>query len=1031
VKLFDTLLAQRRFIYLVVALLTGAGIAAAVSLPSSIYPELYFPRITIVAQGTALGARQQMFSVTRPIEEAVSIVPGVRRVRSRTIRGASELTMDFAPKTDMIVALQLTESRINEARGDLPDGLEIETERMLPSLFPIITYNVMGADPGQLYDIGRYRIKPALAGIPGVGRVDVQGSEVREVEVVADPARLATLGISYEALADAIRTTLGVQAIGRVDRNYQQFLVLLDAEAHDIEDVGDVVLRGALRVRDVATVTMAAEERVRLIRGNGRPAALINISRQPNGSTLELSDSVAQTIEALRKTLPKGVTVQRVYDQAALVREAVRSVRDAMIIGAILAVVILLLFLRDLRITAISAMAIPLTMAITVFGLKLLGRTFNLMSLGGMAIAIGLVIDDAVVVTENIARHLALNPQRRVAIREALSELVWPVTTSTLTTVVVFLPLVLLQGVVGQFFAALSITLSVAVLVSLVLAIMLVPLMADQFVRTLDARALDAAIAAPESPSRTQRISDSIGRRLDSLSDRYARALDAVLRHPRRLAVVAVLLVVAGYLANKFVSTGFLPVMDEGAFVFDYTTPTGTSLAETDRQLHIVEKIMSETPEIAGSSRRTGAEMGLFATEQNSGDIVARLKPSSERSRDIFAVIDEVRGRVESAVPRMEVEFIQILSDVINDLAGTPDPLEIKLFGDELETLRTYAEKISGDIEKVEGVVDLYNGVPDPSPEVIVNINGAAAGRLGLTPQDVSTQVAAALLGTNASEVRSDEKTIAVRVRAPDSIRYDPEQLRAIPVFAPGSDVATPLGAIATFSDTTSAAELTRENQRQMLAVTAGVENRSLGAVISDVRDILARNPPPQGVRAVIGGQYAGQQEAFHSMLLVLLLASLSVVAVMLIQFRSFVEPLVILMAAPLSFVGALVLLLITGVPLNVSSYMGMILLVGLIVKNGIILLDFAHHRMRYDNETLGTALREAARIRLRPILMTTLCTLFGLLPLALGIGAGAEMQRPLALAVLGGLALSTPITLFLVPAFILAIRGAAYRPAD
>jgi multidrug efflux pump subunit AcrB len=1044
VKLFDTLLAQRRFIYLVVALLTGAGIAATMSLPSSIYPELYFPRITIVAQGTALGARQQMFSVTRPIEEAVSIVPGVRRVRSRTIRGASELTLDFAPKTDMIVALQLTESRINETRGDLPAGVEIETERMLPSLFPIITYNVMGADPGQLYDIARFRIKPALAGIPGVGRVDIQGSEVREVEVIADPARLATLGVSYDALAEAIRGTLGVQAIGRVDRNYQQFLVLLDAEAHDVDDVGDVVLRGALRVRDVATVSMAAEERVRLIRGNGKPAALINISRQPNGNTLELSDSVAQTIDAIQKTLPAGITVQRVYDQAALVREAVRSVRDAMIIGAILAVIILLLFLRDLRITAISAAAIPLTMAITVFGLKLLGRTFNLMSLGGMAIAIGLVIDDAVVVTENIARHLALTPERRVAIREALAELVWPVTTSTLTTVVVFLPLVLLQGVVGQFFAALSITLSVAVLVSLVLAIVLVPLLADQLVHAHGAQLVDAAEpehaahSAPAAPthatpfarSRMHRASDAIGRRLDSLSDRYARALDAVLRHPRRLVIVAVLLVVAGYLANRFVSTGFLPVMDEGAFVLDYTTPTGTSLAETDRQLHVVESILAETPEIAGSSRRTGAEMGMFATEQNSGDIVARLHPASQRSRDIFAVIDEVRGKVETALPRMEVEFIQILSDVINDLAGTPDPLEIKLFGDELETLRTYAESVGDKVEKVDGIVDLYNGVPDPSPEVVVSINAAAAGRLGLTAQDVSAQVSAALLGANAAEVRSDERTIAVRVRAPDSIRYDPDQLRAIPVFAPGSDVATPLGAIATFSDSASAAELIRENQRQMLAITAGVEGRSLGAVIADVRSILAKNPPPNGVRVAIGGQYAGQQEAFHSMLLVLLLASLSVIAVMLVQFRSFVEPLVILMAAPLSFVGALLLLLVTGVPLNVSSYMGMILLVGLIVKNGIILLDFAHHRMRYEHETLGTALREAARIRLRPILMTTLCTLFGLLPLALGIGAGAEMQRPLALAVLGGLALSTPITLFLVPAFILAIRGKDYRIA-
>ncbi|MEO5509784.1 MAG: efflux RND transporter permease subunit [Longimicrobiales bacterium] len=1028
-KLFDTLLAQRRFIYLVVALLSGAGIAAAMSLPSSIYPELYFPRITIVAQGTSLGARQQMFSVTRPIEEAVSIVPGVRRVRSRTFRGASELTLDFAPQTDMIVALQLTESRVNETRGDLPQGVEIETERMLPSLFPIVTYNVMGADPGQLYDIARFRIKPALAGIPGVGRVDIQGSEIREVQVIADPARLATLGLSYDAVATAIGDALGVHAVGRMDRDYQQFLILVDNEAHDVTAVGDVVLRVSLRVRDVATVELAAEERVRLIRGNGKPAALINISRQPDGNTLELSDSVARTIETIQATLPAGVTVQRVYDQAALVREAVRSVADAMLIGAVLAVIILLLFLRDLRTTALSALAIPLTMIITVFGLKLLGRTFNLMSLGGMAIAIGLVIDDAVVVTENIARHRAFTPDSRIAIRDALAELVWPVTTSTLTTVVVFLPLVLLEGVVGQFFAALSITLSVAVLVSLVLAIVLVPLLADQFVKGHEP-AESRERSASGFRASTQRAGDAIGRGLDRITEAYSRVLDSILHHTRMLAVVAVLLIVAGYFANRFVSTGFLPVMDEGAFVLDYTTPTGTALAETDRQLHKVEQILGATPEIVGTSRRTGAEMGMFATEQNSGDIVARLKPTGDRTRSIFEVIDDVRGQVELAVPRMEVEFIQILSDVINDLAGTPDPLEIKLFGDDLEVLRSYAANIGTKIESIDGIVDLYNGVPDPSPEVIVTIDQAAAGQLGLTPAEVSAQVSSALLGTTAAQVRSDEKTIDIRVRAPDSIRYDRAQLGSIPVYGADHSESTPLSAIATFSDSASAAELIREDQKQMLAVTAGVESRSLGAVIGDVQTVLAQNPPPAGVRVAIGGQYAGQQQAFHSMLLVLLLASLSVIAVMLIQFRSFIEPFVILLAAPLSFVGALALLLLTGTPLNVSSYMGMILLVGLIVKNGIILLDFAHHRMRYEAEPLGVAIRAAARVRLRPILMTTLCTLFGLLPLALGLGAGSEMQRPLALAVIGGLALSTPITLFLVPAFLVAIRGEDYRVA-
>ncbi len=1031
-RAFDALLAQRRFIYLVVALLTAAGVAAMFRLPSSIYPELNFPRITIVAKGTALGTRQQMFSVTRPIEQAVSVVPGAQRVRSRTIRGGSEISVYFAPGTDMVVALQLTESRINQVQAELPAEVEIETERMLPSLFPIITYNVLGGDDaGALYDIARYRIRPALAGIPGVGRVDVQGSDVREYEVVADPAKLAGAGLSYAGLADAIHAALGVHPVGRADRDYLQYLVLMDREAHDAGDIGAVVLPGRLRVRDVADVRLGTEERVSLIRGDGQPAALINISRQAGGSTLEVADSVAATLRALAPSLPKGVRVEVVYDQASLVREAVGSVRDAMLIGALLAVVVLLAFLRDARITAISALAIPLTMAITVFGMKLLGRTFNLMSLGGMAIAIGLVIDDAVVVTENIARHLALQPDRRSAIREAVAELVWPVTTSTLTTVVVFLPLVLLQGVVGQFFAALSFTLAMAVMVSLALALTLVPLLAEQLVRAEDVEeAFEGEGPRQPTPGEAgfiHRLSRRLGHGVQRLTAAYATALDRVLRHRRALIVVAALLVVAGWGAQRFVGTGFLPIMDEGAFVFDYLTPTGTALSETDRQLHIVERIMMATPEIVATSRRTGAEMGMFATEQNSGDIVARLKPESQRSRTIFEVMEEVRAKAERAVPRMDIEFVQVLTDLINDLAGSPNPLEIKLFGDRLAALQAYARELAPRLEPIDGLVDLYDGVPDPAPELLMRVSPAAAERIGLTPEAVAQQAAAALLGVGAGQVRTDERTVDIRVRAPDAFRYDPAALGTLPIYGDGGRT-TPLSALATLSDTASPASLERENQRQMIAVTAGVEGRALGKVMADVRDVIAANPPPAGVRLELGGQYQGQQEAFHSLVLVLLLAGLSVMAVMLIQFQSFVEPLVIILAAPLSFVGAVTLLLVTGTELNVSSFMGMILLVGLIVKNGIILLDFTRHRMRFLGEPLGTAVREAARVRLRPIVMTTLCTLFGLLPLALGLGAGAELQRPLALAVIGGLALSTPITLFLVPTFVVAIRGESWR---
>jgi len=1023
-SLFALLAGQRRFIYMATACLTAAGIWVAFRLPSAIYPELTFSRVTVVVQGSSLGARQVLFSITRPVEEAISIVPGVIRVQSRSIRGASETNVTFAPKTDMVFALQQMQARINQVRADLPPNLDIEVERLTPSLFPIISYNVEGGDPATLYDIARYQIRPLISRVPGVGRVDIMGSDVREIEVVADPAKLAQQQMTYEELATSIQASTAVTAVGRMPQDYRQYLIVTTTEAHSPDDIARIVVGHGLRVGDLATVTPGTEDHVRIIAGDGKPAALINITRQVGGNTLAVADSVASIAASLAKTLPPGVVLRPVYDQAALVRDAVKSVRDAMIIGAVLAVIILLFFLRHARITAISASSIPITMAITVFVMSLIGQTFNLMTLGAMAIAIGLVIDDAVVITENIVRHTHLNPDREVAIRDAVQELIWPVTTSTITTVVVFLPLGLLTGVEGQFFHALSITLTIAVLVSLLVALTIIPLLSEQFLRPVDVEEV-----ATGSDTK-QGVLARLGRGIDSLADHYERALGATLRHARWIIPVAAALVVAGILAQRVAPTGFLPEIDEGAFVLDYWSPGGTALAETDRMVHIVEEILASTPEIVGTSRRTGAELGLFATEQNRGDINARLKPEGDRDRSTFEVIDEVRGKIEAAVPRLRVEFVQILSDVINDLAGAASPVEIKMFGQDLAALETYAKKLEPRMAKVEGLEDYFSGVAEPSAEMEMTIDQAEANRIGMTPAQVADEASGALMGEPAGEIRLDDRTVAVRVRAPDSVRFNPRLLGSIPIFSAQTHGSAPLAALATFHPTEARAELLRENQQQMITATADLADRALGAVMTDVKGVLAETPPPPGIRIELGGQYAGQQQAFRALLMVLALAAASVIGVMVLQFQSFVEPLVVLLAAPLSFVGAIGLLLITGTPLNVSSFMGLILLVGLIVKNGIILLDFARHLMRNEGMPLEQALREAARIRLRPILMTTLCTLFGLLPLALGIGAGSDLQRPLALAVIGGLALSTPITLFVVPSLLVAIRGREFRVA-
>ncbi len=1023
-SLYSLLTQQRRFIYLAIGLLSAAGIWAATRLPSAIYPELAFPRITVVVQGSALGARQVVFALTRPIEEAVSIVPGVTRVQSRSIRGASEIHITFAPATDMAYALQQTQARVNQIRADLPAGVDVEVERLSPALFPVLSYNLEGGTATELYDIAAYNVKPLISRVPGVGRVEVQGSDVREIEVVADPARLAAQGMTYEDFATAIRQSTSVSAVGRVPQNYRQYLIVTAQEAKSAGDIANIVVAHGLRVSDLATVTLGTEDHTRLISGDGKPAALVNITRQTGGNTVAIADSVARIAESLRPTFPPGVRFMPVYDQAALVRDAVSSVRDAMLIGAVLAVLILLVFLRHARITAISASVIPLTLAITVFVMSLIHQSFNLMTLGAMAIAIGLVIDDAVVVTENIVRHLRIQSDRKAAVRAAVQELVWPVTTSTITTVVVFLPLRLLQGVVGQFFSALSITLTIAVLVSLVLALTVIPLLSEEYLRESDTH----EDAPGTNTGGASGILARLGSALDTLSDKYERSLARIIPNVRVVIGIGVGLLVLGYLGQRFVGSGFLPDMDEGAFVLDYVTPGGTALTETDREIHIVEAILAGTPEIVATSRRTGAELGLFATGQNIGDIAARLRPERDRSRSIFDVMDEVRGKVTAALPRLRIEFVQILSDVINDLAGAAHPVEIKLFGPDMNVLEAYATKIEPSLAKIDGLEDLYNGVAEPSAELMMSVKTAEANKIGMTPEQVGDALSGALLGVDAGEVRLEDRSIRVRARAPDSLRFDATLLGSIPIVSSATKRVAPLGALATFQTADSRGELLRENQQQMISMTAGVSGRALGDVMKDVKTVIAQNPVPSGARLELGGQYASQQDSFKALMLVLALAGASVIAVMVIQFESFVEPLVVLAAAPLSFVGAIALLLITGTALNVSSMMGLILLVGLIVKNGIILLDFTRHRMVTDGLALEPAIREAARIRLRPILMTTLCTLFGLLPLALGLGAGSELQKPLALAVIGGLALSTPITLYFVPTILVAIRGRDFK---
>jgi CzcA family heavy metal efflux pump len=999
---------QGRAVVLVTLLLAGAGALVLPSLSSDIYPPLQFARLVVIAHSGSLPARSMMTAVTRPLEQAAMEVPGIRRVRSRTFRGSSEISAQLDPATDMAAALQNLQNRVAEARGDLPAETELTVERLSVSAFPMLSLNVTGGLPvPDLYDYSFYVIRPAVARVPGVGRIEVSASDTREIEVVADPERLLAAGLTVGDIAAALRAANRLAPVGRYAGAGLEHLVLasgLWGSAADIARTPIAVRNGAtIRVADIAQVLPGSPDRTALVTGNGRDAAVVSISQQPGASILAVKAGIEQTLGELAHTLPSGLRLSKVYDLADFVATAIANVRDAILIGGALAVVILLLFLRDWRVTLIAAVTLPLTVLSTFLFMRLFGESINLMSMGGLAVAIGLVIDDAVVMVENIHRRLREGRGEK-AIAEATAELIAPVVGSTLTTVVVLAPLGFLSGVVGQFFRALSLTLSVSVLVSLVLALTLIPLLSHFAYK-------HGEHAREQPPSWWERG--------------YARALGASVHRPWGAVIAAVVLAAAGYLLYRGMPSGFLPPMDEGGFVIDYLTPPGTALAETDGKVRKIEAILAATPEVAAFSRRTGAELGLFATQPNKGDVLVRLKPRGERQRSAEQVIAALRPKIAEAVPGIDLEFAQLLQDMIGDLEGTAEPLEVKIFGDDSQTLSELADSVQGEMAKVKGVVDLV-GPQQGSPETTWRIDPEAAGRAGLTVEQVQAQLAAAWSGETAGSLLQGDRGVPVRVRFPDASRFDPASLARLNLRTPdGRNL--PLAAVARPEVATGDGELTRENLRQVALVTGRLENRDLGSAAAEIQGRLARLKLPVGYTTEVGGQYESQRQAFREMLLVFAAAAALVLLVLVIEFRAVVPALILLLAAPLSFGGSFLLLRLAGSELDVSSSMGLILLVGLVVKNGIVMLDYAH-RLHAEGEPFVDAVAHAARVRLRPILMTTLCTLFGLLPLALGLGAGAELQKPLALAVIGGLGLSTLVTLFAVPSASVALHRALDR---
>ncbi len=992
----------------------AAGVLSAVRSSRSVYPQVSFPRIAVIIERGEQPVRGMLVEVTRPLEQAVT-VPGLARLRSKTVRGASELSLDFTESTDMQQALAYVRARVGAA--GLPADVAITIEQQTPAVFPVLSFNVL---PGpttsspvaraHLREWTELELAPRLMRLPDAFRVTVQSGDQREFVFEPDPLALQRCGLDVLQLEDALAAANHVAAVGRQPSEGLQYQLLVDGQFRDLDDVLATAVprdRGPpVRLADLGHVVETTADRTMIVTGGNRDGVVVSVFLRDNGKVTELSSGVADVVDELRPSLPGGATIEPVYDQAHLVEASIAGVRDAIGLGALLAVLVMAVFLGSWRITFVAGLAIPISVVVTLALFPLAGESLNLMSLGGLAVAIGLIIDDAIVVVENVARKLAGGPVTDHngllrAVGDGTVEMLGAIVGSSLTTVVVFVPLVLMAGVVGQFFRSLAFALGASIVVSMVVSLVYTPLL-------LMVRGL-----APRGTLRQRGF-------VVWLQDRYTGLLRRAVRHGPLVALAMAVALLAGGTFARGVPTDFLPSMDEGGFVLDYALPVGTSLDETDAACRRIEQTLLSTPEVRSLSRRTGAELGFFATEQFTGDMLVGLSPTSERQRSVFEVIDELREHFAHAVPQAEIEFVQVMQDTINDLAGNPEPIEIRVLGADYAELQKFANAVADRLDHLAGVVDVTNHVSFGSPELSWRPDPVATARLGLSTRAVAAEVQAQLLGTVATRIQQQDRFVDLRVRYPAAWRAlasTDEHGPQVFVHARGEPPhdRVPLAAIATFTRTVAENELERENQVPMVRVTAGKAGSDLGATAARVATALRALPRPPGVRFEIGGQVESQQRAFEHLALVSILGAGLVFLLLVVQFRSLRLPLVIFLTLPFGLCGGLLALRLAGVPLNVSSGMGLIMLVGLVVKNGIIMIEHAQ-QLRRSGLDAEAAVLAAARTRLRPILMTTLCAIAGLLPLALGLGAGAELQRPLAIAVVGGLLVSTLGGLFAVP---------------
>ena len=1030
------------------------GAYLAFTIPVSVFPETNFPRVLIAVDNGVMPIDQMTVTVTRPIEEAVNSVPGLLTVRSITSRGSAEVDLYFRWDVDMFQTLQYVNAAISRVQAELPASAKIEAHRLTFAAFPVIGYSMTSDSMPQtkLWEMATYEMKPRLNRLDGVSTVIVQGGQEPEFQITPDPAKLLAASVTVSDILDAVRRTNLVDSPGLLERNHQLYLGLVNGQVKTPEEIANAVIKNTpagipVRIGDISTVAADVKPVYTVVTANGKPAVLLNINRQPDGNTVQVAQEVHDEIDRLRKTLPPGVQIQPFYDQSIIVGDSIKSVRDAILLGLILASIILVVFLRDWGTSLVAGLVIPVTVMVTFIALKVMGQTFNLMTLGGLAAAVGLVIDDAIVVVENIVLHRDSGQGRLEAIRSALKEITVPLIGSTITPVVVFIPLIVITGVTGVFFRALAVTMTVSLLTSLALAVTWTPTLSQYFIkgkREKDGHPSSESEAAPGSsapPENRQEADSEKNEKEDAMKllaaeekhlsgfflrvvNFHERWLRRALERPLLLIIFSVALIGASYLCYTFSGSDLLPEMDEGGFTIDYIMPAGSSLAETNRVVSHVEAMLREVPEVESTSRRTGLQLGLAAvTEANTGDILVKLK--AKRKRTIDDIMSDIRADIKQQEPALDVDFIQVLQDMIGDLTSAPQPIEIKLFSQDPKQLEAWAPKVADAIGKIKGVVDILNGIDNTisGPAVTFQVDTSVAARAGFTAEEVALDAAAILEGEPApTPVVTNDRAYPLRVRFPAANRASLEAMRDTLLVSSSGHTAT-LGALSSVVESPGQTEVRRENLQRDVAVTARLEGRSLGSGMADVQKVIAGLHIPPSIRVEYGGTYAEQQRSFHDLVIVLILAVLLLFIVLLFEFGTFAAPIAILSSALLSTSGVFIALLITRTTFNISSFMGMIMVIGIVAKNGILLLD-ADQKMRALGFDTEKAMLQAARRRLRPIVMTALATIAGMLPLAFAIGAGSQMLQPLAIAVIGGVLISMVLSLIITPAVHFYLSG-------